>query len=492
MRGKQDLFDLIQTMSRSEKRYFTLDAQKSGREEARYLRLFREINRMKAYDEEVLKQKFGASLADDKARLYETLLHALRDYRSAKSVAARIKQLLSDVPTLYERGLYAQCEARLETAKELAWEIGDLPALLSINREERRVHNELRQGRGADALAELIAEKDRIQTQLAEELHFLDLHDRLIQRVVRAQSGLDEAGRVALRREYGHLLADRPPPESPQGKLRFYQCRAFVCQLLGEREEVYHHFTAALRVWEHYPVFKAEEFTRYIQDAFNLLHACFSNPDKIDKAKALLIRLGREKPVSWQDRRVLFQRLAGYQLIYYINFDHQTPIETVLEPIEAGLKTYDLHPVAALNIQFNAAVFVFLRERFAESLVWLDSIKSLRAEELRPDIFAGARLLRLLAVIELDGELDPENTLRAAQRYFQAEPPGRLRDFSLAVLDDLRAYLTLTPDAARQRLRTLRQRLEALSPAEKPPLGLDELLLAWIRSAVEGKSLREV
>ena len=54
MRGKQDLFDLIQTMSRSEKRYFTLDAQKSGRDEARYWQLFRAINRMREYDEEGL------------------------------------------------------------------------------------------------------------------------------------------------------------------------------------------------------------------------------------------------------------------------------------------------------------------------------------------------------------------------------------------------------------------------------------------------------
>ena len=424
--------------------------------------------------------------------MYETLLHALRDYRSAKSVAARIKQLLSDVPTLYERGLYAQCESRLEAAKSLAQDIGDLPALLSINREERRVHNELRLGKGSEHLAELIAEKDRIQAQLEEELDFQDQHDRLIQRVVRAQSGLDDAGRAALRREYGHLLTDRPVPESLQGQLRFHQCRAFICQLLGDREGVYTHFAAVLKVWEQNPIFKTEEFTRYIQDAFNLLHACFSNPDKIDKAKILLERLAREKPVSWQDRRMLFQRLSGYQLIYYINFDQRTPIEAVLEPIEAGLKTYDLHPVAALNIQFNAAVFVFLRERFAESLHWLDSIKSLKAEQLRPDIFAGARLLRLLAVIELDGEVDPENTLRSAQRYFQGEPAGKLRDFSLAVLDDLRAYLTLPPDPARQRLRELRERLERLPPAEKPPLGLDELLLAWIRSAVEGKSLREV
>jgi hypothetical protein len=206
----------------------------------------------------------------------------------------------------------------------------------------------------------------------------------------------------------------------------------------------------------------------------------------------LLERLGGEKPVSWQDRRMLFQRLSGYRLVYYINFDQQTPIETVLQPIEAGLKTYDLHPVAALNIQFNAAVFAFLRERFAESLRWLDSIKSLKAEQLRPDIFAGARLLRLLAVIELDGEIDPENTLRSAQRYFQAEPPGLLRDFSLGVLDDLRFFLSQPPGPARQRLRALRERLEQLPAAEKPPLGLDELLLAWIRSAVEGKLLREV
>ena len=44
MRGKDDIFHLIKAMSKSEKRYFTLDAKKSGKEAAKYLSLFQTID----------------------------------------------------------------------------------------------------------------------------------------------------------------------------------------------------------------------------------------------------------------------------------------------------------------------------------------------------------------------------------------------------------------------------------------------------------------
>ena len=92
MRGKDDLFHLIKAMSKSEKRYFTLDAKKSGKEGAKYLSLFQMINGMDEYNEAKLKTKIKKNLSSDKGYLYEAILRSMRDYRSAKSRAAQIKE----------------------------------------------------------------------------------------------------------------------------------------------------------------------------------------------------------------------------------------------------------------------------------------------------------------------------------------------------------------------------------------------------------------
>ena len=52
-----DLFDLIHSMSRNEKRYFTVEAKKSGSKSSNYLRLFNALNAMEEYDEEAAQSQ---------------------------------------------------------------------------------------------------------------------------------------------------------------------------------------------------------------------------------------------------------------------------------------------------------------------------------------------------------------------------------------------------------------------------------------------------
>ena len=65
MRGKDHLFHLIHSLSKSEKRYFTLDARKSGKTNSRYLELFQLINKQKTFDDTPLKKKFKTRLGED-------------------------------------------------------------------------------------------------------------------------------------------------------------------------------------------------------------------------------------------------------------------------------------------------------------------------------------------------------------------------------------------------------------------------------------------
>ena len=139
MRAKDHLYHLIKSLSKSEKRYFTIEAQKSGRKHSRYLELFRFIDKQDSYNEQAVKEKFGKQLRDDKGRLYEAILRAMRDYQSRKSYKTRIKELLTDAKILFERKLYEQCENRLQEAKTLALELQDHLAVLEINLRQRQL-----------------------------------------------------------------------------------------------------------------------------------------------------------------------------------------------------------------------------------------------------------------------------------------------------------------------------------------------------------------
>ena len=55
MKDKEDLFQLIKALSKTEKRYFTLDAQKVGRKKSKYMELFQAINDQDDYNDTVLR-----------------------------------------------------------------------------------------------------------------------------------------------------------------------------------------------------------------------------------------------------------------------------------------------------------------------------------------------------------------------------------------------------------------------------------------------------
>ncbi|MBK9492250.1 MAG: hypothetical protein IPO07_28270 [Haliscomenobacter sp.] len=49
---------------------------------------------MEEYDEAKLRDRFGKNLPSDKSYLYDAILRSMRDYRSANSRSARIKEMI--------------------------------------------------------------------------------------------------------------------------------------------------------------------------------------------------------------------------------------------------------------------------------------------------------------------------------------------------------------------------------------------------------------
>lgn len=493
MRSKTDLYQLIKSLSKAEKRYFTLDAKKSGRENSRYLQLFQAIVKMEAYDETPLKQEFGKKLSDDKARLYEAILRAMRDYRSVHSKSARIQEMILDAKFLYERGLYHQWEERLKGAKSLAEELEDYLALLDINREERLVKNSKLVQNAIPNLDALIQEKERVLQLLQEELSFMDTYNTLWHKVIRAPKSHSAEDKTALLKSYEQQLEENRIPEGLQAKLRYFQSKALIAQFSKDHLEANRHYNALMETWDLYPSIKDEEFHRYIVHASNQLHILAQSSELVQYFPAVLEKLEQEQPTSLHDQAVLFHRTASFRLFYYINFGKDANLSLVLRPIERGLKKYALPVSAELLICFNAGFLMFLGEDYAESQKWLNRVIINRDAEQRTDLSIGARLIDLVITVERDEVELWDNKLRSIQRYLLRQPASTLKKFTLTFIGLLKRYFTAPLSEERDRLIELIDFLEVVQKdTQRPPLGLDELFTAWAKSRRLGKKIREV
>ena len=109
MSKKEDqLFLLIKSLSKSQKRYIKVNSPKDS--QTNYIQLFDAMDKMKFYNESKLLSKFKGTnlvnhLPSEKNYLYETILKSMRLYISEGSARVQIHALIQDIILLYEKGL---------------------------------------------------------------------------------------------------------------------------------------------------------------------------------------------------------------------------------------------------------------------------------------------------------------------------------------------------------------------------------------------------
>ena len=108
MKKNEELFFLIKSLSKSEKRYFKVSIPHT--ENAEYLQLFDAIDRQKTFDEEAIKSQFMDKafvnqLTTIKNYLKNKIFQSLRSFHSKLSVNTELLDIIRNVEILYHKGL---------------------------------------------------------------------------------------------------------------------------------------------------------------------------------------------------------------------------------------------------------------------------------------------------------------------------------------------------------------------------------------------------
>lgn len=124
MKLSTELFDLIKSLSKSEKRYFKLHTSLQGGDK-NYIKLFNEIDAQCQYDELEIKEKFKdekfvKQLTFTKNYLYRLIMKSLQAFHSDKSIDSKLCDIIQNCKLLYSRALYREFFTNIKTGKKLA------------------------------------------------------------------------------------------------------------------------------------------------------------------------------------------------------------------------------------------------------------------------------------------------------------------------------------------------------------------------------------
>ena len=124
MKASNDLFQLIKSLTKSEKGYFKkINSIHIRGEKNNYMRLFEAIDKQEVFDEHkiILQFKgdtFTNQLSVAKNYLYNLILKSLEQYYS--SINSELRSLLNQLEILFNKKLFKQAEKILERAKKTA------------------------------------------------------------------------------------------------------------------------------------------------------------------------------------------------------------------------------------------------------------------------------------------------------------------------------------------------------------------------------------
>jgi hypothetical protein len=156
------LFELIKSLSKSEKRYFKLySSRHTIGEQNNYISLFDFIEKMIIYDEALIFTNFKGEafinrFSITKGRLYNNILKSLDLFYSTHSSDAQLYRIINSADILFNKGLYQQAGKMLISAEKHASKHGKDILLLEIkDKQKKLIEKELYSKLKTDQLASL-------------------------------------------------------------------------------------------------------------------------------------------------------------------------------------------------------------------------------------------------------------------------------------------------------------------------------------------------
>ena len=501
-RSADTLFQLIQSLERSEKRNFKLYiTRNSGSTDLKIVQLFDALEGMKQYDEEQLLKKNPSlqkqQLSNLKAHLYREILASLRILKQDENIDLQIHEQLDFARLLYNKGLYLQSLKLLEKVKELTRNNNQVTYLQQILFLEKKIET-LHITRSIQNRAEqLCTEVDEVnnRVQLIGQLSNISL--QLYGWYIKNGHARNDEDRLSV-----DFYLQQPAIAEAQNEKGFYE-RLYLYQCYCWHAFITQNFLVYYRYCQKWvDLFTADEkmieieTASYIKGLHNLLGAHFDlrNFQKFDETIQLLEDF-MQTPVIQQNRN---NQIQTFIYLYTSRINHHFMTGTFTEGlllvpyIEEKLKEYELfldrHRV--LVFYYKIASLYFGSGQPDKSIDYLNKIIHLKVD-LRTDLQCYARLLHLIAHYELGNFELLEYLLKSVYRFMY-----KMNNLSVVeekIFGFLQSAFRFSPKQLRTKFESL---LAELKPLEKSNTGnrtfmyLD--IISWLESKIEQKPVQEI
>ncbi|AUC82461.1 hypothetical protein [Lacinutrix sp. Bg11-31] len=499
---KDNLFALVKSLNKSEKRQFKLYVGRLGvNSDSKFLNLFTVLDKSKNYDEaSILKstQIKKQQLANVKAHLYKQILISLKLNPSHQNIRLQIREQLDFASILYHKGLYKQSLKILDKAKDvaianeeknLAFEIVELEKIIEAQYITRSISTR------ADELT--------IQAKELSELNVIT--SKLSNLSLQLYGIILKTGYVKNEQESNEVtkyFKDRLPKFkiSKVGfreKLWFYQAHLWYSFLMQDFLNCYKYASKWVDLFYQYPDMVNLNPVFFLKGSNYLLESIFfiNNKSKFleafSKLKSRIEVSSFPKDENVQSLTFLYLNFHDINK-HFIDGSFQDGL-ALIPKIEIDLIQFkdrvDEHHTMIFYYKFASLHFGVGNNK--ECIKYLDKIISNKSLSMREDLLCFSRVLNLVAHYEAGLDYHLDALLRSTYKFLIKM--NDLHEVQKEMIKFIKGLQGLYPQDLKNAFRTLRDTLKTYEdhPYERRAfLYLD--IISWLESKIENKPVSQI
>jgi len=436
MKKNEQLFYLIKSMSKSEKRHFKVLA-KAEDNNKNYILLFDEIEGQAFYNEKVIKEKFSNSvfvnqLHVTKNYLSNQILRSLKIYHSKSSVNIKLHNYLIEVEMLFKRELFEQSLDAIKRVEKLATEYEKFSILYEVLNWKRKIL--LAQGR-FDSIQLKFGELLFSQKLYLEKIKNQNEYWFITSKLYDIFNADKKERQKFIKNEY---LKNLEFADSLQSKILFYHIHYTLSTTDNKINKALKYVSELIQLLEKFPNQISEEPNSYITSLNNKISLLLSikQYDKIP----LLLKTVRDVPIQYKIKErkkisaKLMLRTYNVELEMYRDLRDFKKAESLIEEIQIFIevnKNLVTNNYKTLFFYQFAYIF-FMRNKLSEALHYTNELLTGNISGVREDLKSYIRFLNLMIHFELENTIVLKYAVDASRRFLKKK--RNLYDFEKVLL----------------------------------------------------------
>lgn len=497
------LFQLVQSLEKSEKRHFKLYIKRSSaKEDLKIIRLFDALDKLSEYDEKLLLKSLSditkPQLSNLKTHLYKQLLASLRLLKTNENIDLKLSEHLDNARLLYNKGLKIQSLHILEKAKDLAKTNQKMNFLVQVISLEKKIET-LHITRSTLEKTQILAEEALgISGHIDRVTRLSNLALLLYRWYVKNGHARNEEDEKGIREFFKNSLpADPNAIHGFYEKLYLYQSYSWYAFIRQDFLMYYRYSQKWIDLFGENEVMIAVETGHYIKGMHNLLNAHFDlrNFHKFEITLRQFEEFAKTPDANEHDnfRTHTFIYINSAKINQFLMQGYFREGLTIVPEVEEKLKEYalfvDSHRILVFNYKF--ASLYFGAGNYATAIDYLHKIINDNQPGLRNDLQCYARLMHLLCHYEIGNEEILDSLIKSVYRFM-----ARLKNLTM-VEEEIFTFLRhSTKVRPKELIPELKQFLEKIKHLEKNRFETRSFayldIISWVESKVYEIPMEEI